>query len=185
MELSYSTDEHQGVTLVEFELYNPTRTPREVTVASELDGPVLPPRRGGYPVEGWDDTGFVGPIHAGARRAFGFACPAPAVDPPVTVVAADPVDDVRTDRSAADLVRTLGDPRPPAAAVDPTASGSVEASADETTGDVAETAAGVPPAIAAWFDAVETRLEAGEHVDGDRVCAVADRATELHRRCRR
>jgi len=192
MELTYATDEHAGVTLVEFELHNPTRTPREVTVRCELDGPVWPPRRGGYPEEGWDQTGFVGPIGAGDRRALGFACPAPATDPPVSVVTTDPIEEATPERTPADLVRTLGDPRPPPVDTDPrddTVAATEDSATDTepTEGAVApaEADGSVPPAIAAWFDLIAARLDADDPVDADRVCAVADRATELHRRCRR
>lgn len=181
MDLEYRTEEHAGITLVEVALENPHQRPRYVELVSELDGPVLPPRESGYPAEGWDDSGYRGTVEAGETLPLGYACPAAATDPPVRIDVADPTTDPPTTRSAGDIVRELGDPRPPTDAIDDP--GPSDPPDITTTGD--EECVAVPPAIDAWFDAIATRLDNDDPVDADRVGAVADRAADLHRRCRR
>lgn len=106
-----------GVTLVALRVRNETSTARRVRVRNALDGPAWPPRREGYPAAGWDETGFEGVVDAGAVRALGYASPAPAADPPATVTDLGPAEGTATGEGAADVVRRLGDPRPPRAAI--------------------------------------------------------------------
>lgn len=194
MDVAYETDERCGITLVELVLSNPAATTQRVRVASRLDGPVLPPRVEGYPAAGWDESGYEGDVDPRANLALGFACPAPAADPPVDVTVLDAPASDSADRSPTTILQALGDPRPPGAIGggdsrrDPVVEVDAATGRDESMGSpgVADSEPGsVPPAIAAWFDAVATRLEAGDPVDEGRIGAVADRATKLHRRCRR
>lgn len=120
MNLSAATDERNGVTLVELEVENPTRTTRRVRIRNELSSPVLPPRRHGSIVDGFDEEGITITIAAGARRAVGYACRAGAESPPATLVGSEPCDSTELDeRSADDVLVALGDPRPPRDAITP------------------------------------------------------------------
>lgn len=120
MNLTAAVDERNGVTLVELEVENPTRTPRRVRIRNELSGTLLPPRRHGCVVDGFDEDGVTIAIAAGARRAVGYACRAGAESPPATLVGSEPCESEELEeRSADDIVAALGDPRPPRDAVTP------------------------------------------------------------------
>ncbi|AXG08686.1 DUF7857 domain-containing protein [Haloplanus rubicundus] len=150
------------VTLVTVDLRNPSPVDRRVRVSNRLDGPVLPPKRAGVSESGWDEEGFDGVVPASGRRTLGYACPAPARRPPVSVV-----DEGRADAEAADstavAVRELGDPRPPGDAIP-----GVEEAEDDGTGDEppvpTDAEAGVPPAVESWLTAVEARVDRGERL---------------------
>lgn len=143
LDLDWRVRETGDVALVAVVVESEAPTPRRVRVESRLDGPVRPPRRGGVPERGFDETGYEGVVPAGGRLAVGFASPADPVDPPVALVA-DERADARPDQegagtlvgtgpsetspSAADVLRELGSPAPPRDAVPrPGASGAVAA----------------------------------------------------------
>lgn len=88
--------------------------PIRVTLRNRLDGPVWPPRRMGVPVEGWDETGYVGVVPADERIAIGYACPASVVDPPLEIGSRERAGtpDGDFDSSTA-VLRGLGSPAPP------------------------------------------------------------------------
>lgn len=112
-----------GLTLVEGRLHNDAGAAVRVTLATEVD-PVFPPRSGGEPVDGWRPAAerlsvVLGP---GQRTGVGFASPA---DPGGS--GESPLAVVETERhpetgglpsSPAGVARALGDPLPPAAAVE-------------------------------------------------------------------
>jgi len=101
-----------GVTLVEVTVGNDGTRSRRVRIESELDGPVWPPRTRGVPDAEWDGDAIAARVDPGDRRSFGFATPALPADPAVSVT----VDEAATDggtTTPADVVRALGDPRPP------------------------------------------------------------------------
>lgn len=107
----------QDATLVTATLEGAT-VPTRVTVQNRLAGPVWPPRRGGVPAEGWDESGWEGVLPAGETVAIGYACPAPAVDPPLEVAATEPAEATgEAFGSAASVLRALGSPAPPRKAV--------------------------------------------------------------------
>jgi hypothetical protein len=89
----------------------------ECTVRVELagDGPVWPPRRRGVPAAGWDPSGYEGRVAPGEPLAVGFATPGAVPDDDPVVL--HRIDEATTDSDAADVVRRLGDPRPPRDAV--------------------------------------------------------------------
>ena len=99
----------------------------ELTVTSDADArveiesslqPVWPPRRENRPAAGWDDSGFEGTVAAGEPLVLGYASPDDPVEPPAAIVETDPVpDDSGEAPTADDLVRALGDARPPRDAV--------------------------------------------------------------------
>lgn len=88
---------------------------RTVRVEPAGDGPVWPPRRRGVPAAGWDPSGFEGRVAPGEPLAVGFATPGAVPDDDPVVV--HRIDEATTDSDAADVVRRLGDPRPPRDAV--------------------------------------------------------------------
>lgn len=130
MEFAWDVDREGGVSLVRCRVRNDDAVPRRVRIESRLDAPVLPPRRGGVPEDGWDERGVTLRLDPGERRALGFAARASPTDPPVEVAevaAADPAAESGTpgasegsDRAAsttATALRRLGDHRPPRDAV--------------------------------------------------------------------
>jgi hypothetical protein len=159
-----SLDGRDDVTPVTVDLRNPSPVDRRVRVRNRLAGPVLPPRRGGVPDTGWDGDGFVGVVAAESRRSLGYACPATAERPPVSVV-----DEGRVDGDAGDpmatVLRELGDPRPPGDAIpgvqriDDGRDENGEPTAPRDVGGVT-----VPSAVEAWLAAVEERVEHGERL---------------------
>lgn len=132
MDLSWTVDRAGDASLVRCRVRNDDAVPRRVRVESRFEAPVLPPRRGGVPADGWDATGVTLRVDPSERRGFGFAVPAPPVDPPVEIVDVGSVDPDESARSAAgpdgidggsdstpaDALRELADHRPPRAAVD-------------------------------------------------------------------
>lgn len=156
------------ICLVTVDLRNTTPVDRRVEVRNRLDGPVLPPRRNGIPEVGWDREGFAGVVPAGDRRVLGYACPAPADRPPISVddlgrAAGDSGDRVMT------AVRELGDPRPP---IDATPDGRADdVDGREDTNDGPDRSDGprasdttVPSAVEAWLSAVEKRIVRAERL---------------------
>lgn len=133
MELSWTTDHRDGVTLVACRLRNTGQIARRVRVENELDGPVLPPRSHGEPLPGWDADGVTLRIEPDEAAALGYAVPAPDAAPPATIASDEPAreedreaNDVTakasdslgtSDPTAADAVRELGAYRPPRAAL--------------------------------------------------------------------
>ena len=146
MELDWSVDREGDASLVGVRVRNDGAVPRRVRIESRLDGPLLPPRRGGVPESGWDAAGVTAVIDPDERAAFGFAALAEPVDPPVEIASVEPITVATDDRGAAteggaDLARTavrdLESHRPPRRAVAGTgASGAVGEGSDDTgTGD--------------------------------------------------
>lgn len=99
--------------------------PTRITVRNCLDGPLWPPTTQGVPAAGWSEDGFEGVIRPGTR-ALGYATPAQPSAQPAELVSAAPASDntVADERldSANAVLRELGDPSPPAAAVPTTES---------------------------------------------------------------
>jgi hypothetical protein len=180
-----------AVTLVELRLENDADDPRRVRVENRLDGSIRPPRRGGRPAPGWDETGYESVLDPGETRALGYACPAPPADPPAvadaTPAAPDAGADADRERTAGEVVAALGDPRPPRDAVPTPAADRPTASvADPGRGDRGGTAAAPdggragagtagprgavddPPApVTDWLDDVAGRIESGEIAPGE------------------
>ncbi|WP_123620012.1 hypothetical protein [Halorubrum sp. CSM-61] len=130
MDFAWDVDREGDVSLVRCRVRNDDAVPRRVRIESRLDAPVLPPRRGGVPEDGWDESGVTLRLDPGERRALGFAARAPPTDPPVEiaeVAAVDPAEneggggptesDEATASPTAAALRRLGDHRPPRDAV--------------------------------------------------------------------
>jgi hypothetical protein len=78
---------------------------------------VVPPRRNGEPEAGWDREGVTTVVPAGEQLALGYACPAEAESPPVTVEWVGDADGTERGATASGAMRRLGDARPPRAVV--------------------------------------------------------------------
>lgn len=162
--LDWETTTAGNVTLVSLELESDD--PTHVRVANCLDGPVWPPRRQGVPAAGWDEQGFAGVVDG--HRALGYATPADPADPPARIVDQRPPTDEES-TTARELVRDLGDARPPRAAVAPLADGSPEADDGLAAGDGSVPVDGSdettpPPAVEAYLAGVESRLETAKRL---------------------
>lgn len=133
MELSWTTDHRDGVTLVACRLRNSGQIARRVRVENELDGPVLPPRSHGKPLPGWDADGVTLRIEPDETAALGYAVPAPDAEPPAIIASDEPAREEApgadgatarasdllgaSEPTAADAVRKLAAYRPPRAAL--------------------------------------------------------------------
>ncbi|MFW5973813.1 MAG: hypothetical protein ACOCPZ_00330 [Natrialbaceae archaeon] len=170
-----------GITLVE--LLVTSETDQRVRIESTLE-PVWPPRCRGLPAEGWDDGTFEARIEAGERLVVGYASPAPPVEPPARLRTVPPDGDDPV--SPRELIRALGDAKPPRDAVP---AGTPAANPDSgpatpNTGrqatdrrsrstDAAGSGRPVPPMFESWLGAIESRLAAAESpsrggTDGDK-----------------
>jgi hypothetical protein len=175
----------EGVTLVTAALTD-VAAPTRVTLANRLDGPVWPPRREGLPACGWTDTGFEAVVGPG-RHAFGYASPAPPVDPAVELVEATPVPDAEptsdVEQTPEAVCRDLGDPSPPADALPPAVQ-----SGDETgrePADAGDTVRDLPDPVAEFFEAAERRIrraealaESGTSTETETLAAASDAVCE-------
>jgi len=169
--------ETDGITLVVGTLAGGP-VPTRVTVENCLDGPVWPPRRMGRPEAGWDASGFTGVIPAEECVPIGYACPAPAADPPLELVATERADGADGDLDTPGAVlRGLGSPAPPREAVSlPVASGGAANGGDgqQPTGwsGVPDDVEGTGPPRAAGDRAADRALEfAGDAEPSDPVAA--------------
>jgi len=160
MELETATHLRRGVTLVAARVTNDGDHARRVRVASRCDGPVWPPRDDGVPVAGWDDGGWEGVVDAGATEPLGFATPVEPGAPPAEFAWSERAGE--TEPSAAETLAELGDPRPPADAIEPPATA-------------------LPDGVREWLDEVDERTATGATTERDRegVAALAARASRL------
>ncbi|WP_135854860.1 DUF7857 domain-containing protein [Halorussus salinus] len=231
LELDSQVERRAGVALVTLVVRNPSDVPRRVRIADLLAGPIWPPRCEGVPAAGWDDGGFEGVVPARDRRALGYASPVDESDadaprgpevshdsdalanPPAEIVwseragssesrsETDP-EEVAADGTPEGVVRSLGDPRPPADAVPTPDSPAAESSAADSSADsvssVSESETDdapvpdrpIPEPVEEWLSAVEERADArpGESGPGlrpaDRAAlgTVADRIDALRGR---
>ncbi|SEF96430.1 DUF7857 domain-containing protein [Halobellus limi] len=185
LETSVTTTSLSGVTLVQVELRSTVDADLRVRVANDLDGPVLPPRREGVPVAGWDADGFRGVVPGSGRLGVGYACPVstpdegspvgsdPARESPATVDGTDavsvellgPVDGTDSPSApVATAIRSLGRAAPPADAVpDGAGAGSFGTTAGDAT-DPSIGADALPAAVEEWLDAVESRVQRAERL---------------------
>ena len=167
--LDWQLTRTEGITLVE--LLVTSETDRRVRIESALE-PVWPPRSRGLPAAGWEDGAFEARIEAGERLVVGYASPAQPVEPPAKL--RSPTTDDADGVSARELVRALGDAKPPRDAVP---AGTAPTRTDERDGttDRRETGTGrrqgrtepdrtdeLPPMFESWLGAVESRLAAAE-----------------------
>jgi hypothetical protein len=156
--LSCHTRRRDDVTLVEVLLT--AESPTRVRIENRLDGPVWPPRKQGVPAEGWDEDGFEGVVDS--RLVLGYATSAPPDGSPVELTATAPVDArTETDPTPEEVVRSLGDARPPRDALG-NQTGSSDARADDDSRSPDEAAP--PDARLNWLDAIEDRLDAADRL---------------------
>lgn len=127
MELDWSVDREGDASLVGVRVRNDGAVPRRVRIESRLDGPVLPPRRGGVPESGWGAEGVTAVIDPGERAAFGFAALGDRADPPVEITSVESMPpDAENSRASTEsdsdraraAVRNLESHHPPRRTVD-------------------------------------------------------------------
>ncbi len=162
--LDWQIRTHGDITLVEAQVTSPYET--RVRLESALT-PVWAPRRQGVPAAGWDDTGYETTVEAGETVAVGYASPATPVEPPLELIEQGPIEQA-TDRrethlSSRDLLRTLGDSRPPRDIVD-TDQRRPEGRSHDAVQKQTPTHDFSPLPLQSWFDAVENRLEIAEQL---------------------
>ena len=174
------TRRRDGVTLVHLAVTG-IETPTRVRIEHRLDGPLWPPRQSGVPEAGWTDDGFEA-VLAPERQALGYATPAAPTDEPAALVAATPVPDadVRSERSDGPegLVRTLGDPRPPADALAPTDPREREDSLDAGESAQSLSASPAPEAVAGWLETLAARTADAEALSEATTLREATRAVD-------
>ena len=188
--LDWQLTRTEGITLVE--LLVTSEVDQRVRIESALE-PVWPPRSRGLPAPGWEDGTFEARIEAGERLVVGYASPATPVEPPAQLRTPDPDDADAV--SPRELIRALGDAKPPRDAVPGGRTSTRSDEADGTTGRrVVSTGeepeqAGpdrsreLPPMFESWLGAVESRLAAAERsapdgADGDEGPVSAGRALD-------
>lgn len=161
--LDCTTETIAGVTLVGLHLESDA--PERVTVERTHEAPIWPPRRQGVPERGWDDDGWTGVVRPGDPRSLGYATPTDPPEPPVQVTETEPEPAATESADPRDVLRSLGDPRPPRDALE----SSVETSAagaegDPDPGDADDPAA--PPLDESALDAIAARLDRAEDLAG-------------------
>jgi hypothetical protein len=183
--LDWACDRTDGVTFVELRVTG--ETGQRVRVESTLE-PVWPPRRQGQPAAGWAGTSFEGEIEDGSL-VVGYASPAEPSDPPAEL---QEVSTAEETIDPGDVVRALGPGTPPRDAV-PREVGSVadeesgqpkqiasaggqmeqtatteqqnhQTASSPEPPDSNEPTPGLPPAVEAYFTAIEQRLVAAEQL---------------------
>jgi hypothetical protein len=183
--LDWTCDTVDGVTLVELVVTG--ETAQQVRIESNLT-PVWPPRQHGQAVAGWDGAAFEGSLDAEDPLVVGYASPAQAVEPPAELSTRPPTDDDEIDPQ--DVIQALGDGTPPRDVVPshgPAASeeltGATESpnrkiptdgakqrrqTESERSTDIPdpgdESPTALPPAVEAYFAALEHRLGAAERL---------------------
>ncbi|QSX00929.1 hypothetical protein [Haloterrigena alkaliphila] len=108
----WKLDRREGVTFVSAIVTNTQTTPQRTRLESRLEGPTWPPRRDGATRPEWKDHCWEGTVEPGRSRGIGFASPAPPVEPPVEIVAAERATDEPT-RSTDDVIAGLDGWAPP------------------------------------------------------------------------
>lgn len=133
MDCTVSTTALDGVTLVSLVVENPHDEPARYRLENDLDGPVWPPRRRGYPEPGWDESGYEGVLDPGERQALGYAVPADATDPPARIAWTEPASGTDGGEEQTNSTpRSFGDPRPPRGVLAPPGIGTA---VDHSTGE--------------------------------------------------
>ncbi|MGM0398395.1 MAG: hypothetical protein ACQEQY_05315 [Halobacteriota archaeon] len=120
MQLRATTHETDGITLVSLVVRNDSAEPRRFRVANRLDGPVWAPRVHGITAPGWDEAGYEGVLAPGGTRPLGYATTGSPADPPAELVWSEPAGESEPEGTSPEaILRSFGDPRPPADVVVP------------------------------------------------------------------
>ncbi len=156
-----------------------------VRVGVHIDGPVWIPAA--HARADREEAVLETVLPAGSVRGIGAAGRGPVDDPPLEVLDIEPTSQTDRPTTPMDVLRVLGTPVPPRAAVPadppttPTSAALREASTAAAPSETSTSSETVPPAVAAWFDAVEARLDADTPAPSDRLrlAAVHTRAGGL------
>lgn len=149
-----------GVTLVECRLA--CEAPERVTLETTHEAPIWPPRRQGVPEAGWDEHGWTGVVSPDRPVALGYATPADPDDPPMRIVDSEPAPEKREAPGPRDVLRALGDPRPPRDAVEPDGGRTLDRGSRDQSSPGAERP--TPGTIEDELDAIERRLDRAERL---------------------
>jgi len=159
--LDCTTETVAGVTLVSLHLESDA--PERVTVERTHEAPIWPPRRQGVPERGWDADGWTGVVRPDDPRSLGYATPTAPPEPPVHVTETEPDPATTETPDPRDVLRSLGDPRPPRDAVEPSVeTASPGADGDPDSGDAVDPAAQSRDGPA--LDAIAARLDRAEEL---------------------
>jgi len=159
--LEWQVQTQGEITLVEAQVTSAYET--QVRLESALS-PVWAPRTQGVPVEGWDKTGYETTVGRNETVAVGFASPAEPVEPPLELIEQEATEgapgDSESQPSSRDLLRTLGDSRPPRD-ITPKRESATQQQTEPVERQPESTQ---PPALQSWFDAIENRIEVAERL---------------------
>ena len=134
----WETTRAARTTFVTVQVTNAHTRERTVRIENRLDGDVRPPRRRGVAERGWDTDGVTRTVPAGETVSVGYACDAPAVEPPISLEA---VSHGTAEASPVErALRSLDDHAPPRAALS-AGSGTPKQSGSSTGSETGETAA--------------------------------------------
>jgi hypothetical protein len=159
--LDCTAEDCGGLTLVELSLESDA--PERVTLERTHETPIWPPRRQGVPERGWAADGWTGIVRPGAPRSLGYATPGEPPAPPMRVSETDPEPATTAAAGPRDVLRALGDPRPPRDAVQPSAGG--PSSGPDAAAPAESTDEPAPPEVGPLepdLDAVAARLDRAE-----------------------
>lgn len=177
--LECSAVRESGVTLVQARLASDDR--RQVSVEATHASPVWPPRRQGVTAAGWSDEGWSGVVPAHGTVALGYATPGTVDGRPLRIAESGSPDD-DGGATAEDIIRSLGDARPPRDAVEGATTGgdsrSTARSVDRDGLAAIATRLERAEALAA-VDSVEAARTAVEDAGG--MAAVRDLAAQVER----
>jgi len=156
-----------------------------VQIGVHIDGPIWFPSADAQTRR--DDNVIDMVLPAGGVRGVGVAGRGTPADPPLEVLDVEPTSETDRPTTPLDVLRVLGTPIPPRAAVP-----AAPSSCRDSTGPAPSTptthrsSSTVPSAVDAWFDAVEARLDADTLAASDhrRLSEVHTRATRLINRTR-
>ncbi len=150
-----------------------------VQIGVHLDGPLWLPSSNAQTRR--DDDVVETVLPAGGVRGVGVAGRGTPADPPLEILDIEPTSQRDNPTTPMDVLRVLGTPIPPRAAVPATPS-SCRGLTDpvSSTPTTHRSSAVIPPAVDTWFDAVEARLDADTLAASDR-----RRLSEIHTRTTR
>lgn len=149
-----------GVTLVECRLES--EAPEQVTIEPTHEPPIWPPRRQGVPEAGWDADGWTGVVSPEGPLALGYATAADPEPPAMELVASEPAPEEAEAPGPRDVIRALGDPRPPRDAVEPAGGQSLDRGQTDHSRPATERP--TPGTREDELDAIERRLDRAERL---------------------
>ncbi len=204
VELTWTTTHRGGVSLVAGVIDDQATVSGvkayRVRVAVHAQGTVWKPKRDTK--SHWVDGAIEAILPAGQIRGIGAASPETFAEPPLEITAVEPATEADRPTTPQDILRVLGTPTPPRAALPTpgtdkwdtdtpartsraaktqTQPSATPATETHTPSSAADAAQSIPPGFAAWFDTVETRIaqQAVSPTDRQRLSGIQARADTL------